>query len=908
MIAGRGVWGGCDSGICHGQPLLGQFDALLYRGCVEQPGGLVTFQFTDVESSTELWNTDPEAMRAALELHDQILREHFLTHEGYVFATGGDGFGVAFSSAASAVACAKAIQSSLAAAHWPSAGHALRVRIGLDVGEAQRRGGDYFGPVVNRCARIAAAGHGGQVVASEAVIAVVGEEAVPLGVHRLRGFGSATSLWQIGPGDFGSLRTTRKDGNLPMPPTAFLGRAGEIADLLAIVGRHRLTTLTGVGGVGKTRLAIELCRRLRDSFPDGVFFFDLASIGDPAAVTDLVMSVLSISPVPNTSSSETVLEWLAHRRAVLLFDNCEHVIDVTADLIEQALARTEVVVIATSREALRLNGEHIWPVRAFEEARELFVERAIASRPDFDAAADEGAIDAICDDLDRIPLAIELAAARCRTMSVSEIRERLLDRFQLLRGAGRGGTERHQTMHTTIRWSYDLLSAGERQLFDRLCVFPADFDRVAAHSVCAPDGSDPWRTSDTLDALVDQSMLGVQAVNDATRYRLLETFRQFGETQIEPDLIRDLRDRHLRFYLDLAADAAAGFAPAATHESADAAFTREWASLRAAMHWAIVVRDGRSCGELIDCVSLYAMLGLIDEVGEWATDALNIEPCAAPVLTMAAWGEVVRGDFARAYELAAAAARADPDDPRALGTALSAQARMTGMTDPAFVEITRTLPGLARQHPDVGYRVVMLAVAANLLALGDALQSAAVAADVEAMLRVGVGSRIEAFVRAFLARRAQLRQDHEDARWQSARVHQLAGALPGRLWAVQIAYQVEADVALTRNDADAPIIAGDALEALVGSGNWQDCWAVLEPVAVWLHESGERGAAATIAGFLAEHEYASRVPRRAAVLASLVDDPDLRARVEQGRAIDTTGLAGQIHALLERASTVNPSD
>lgn len=337
----------------------------------EQPGGVVTFMFTDVADSTQLWNADAGTMGAALALHDDVLHARFAAHDGYVFATGGDGFGVAFASAARAVDCSLAVQAALATVVWPAETHSLGVRIGLDIGEAQQRDGDYFGPVVNRCARIAAISHGGQVLASEAVIAVAGVEAKPMGVHRLRGFGSPTSLWQVGPGEFGRPHTARSVGNLPRPPTEFIGRADELAELSAAVARYRLTTLTGVGGVGKTRLAVELCRGLADECPDGAFFFDLASIGDPDAVIDLIMSVLSIPPAPGTAPAETALEWLARRRTALLFDNCEHVIDAVAELIEQILARTEAVVVATSREALRIGGEHLWPVRPFERARDL---------------------------------------------------------------------------------------------------------------------------------------------------------------------------------------------------------------------------------------------------------------------------------------------------------------------------------------------------------------------------------------------------------------------------------------------------------------------------------------------------------------------------------------------------------
>jgi predicted ATPase/class 3 adenylate cyclase len=872
---------------------------------MRQPLGIVTFMFSDVENSTELWDRDEEAMSVSLALHDRILKEQFARHQGYVFATGGDGFGVAFASATKAVGCALAIQSSLADTEWPVPGHELRVRIGLDLGEAQPRDGDYFGPPVNRCARIMAAGHGGQVLASEAVTSVADEDAAPLGVHRLRGFGSPTSLWQIGPGDFGRLRTERTEGNLPTPLTGFVGRSEELADLVAMVQRHRLTTLTGVGGIGKTRLAIELCHVIRDGFPDGVFLCDLAPIGDPGALADFVVSILPMSSAPNASPTETILDWLGQRRAILLFDNCEHLIEATAELVEEILARTESIVIATSREALRLPGEHIWPVQPFDEAVSLFIERASAARPDFVATGNEETVESICDQLDRIPLAIELAAARCRTMSVSEILERLSDRFQLLRGAGRGGTERHQTMQTAVRWSYELLSDDERELFDRLCVFPAAFDAAAVSAVCAPDEPGEWKTLDVLDALVNQSMVEVRPTEGLSRYRLLETFRQYGETQIEPSLLRDLRDRHLRHYLDITGAASADFLRSATHEAAIARFVDAWPDIRVAMQWAVTTGDGDSCGELMENVFWYAGLGSIHEMNEWADEAMAIQPRSNVTLIAASWGASLRGEVERAIEIADEAVRVGPDDPRALVMLLGAVTRREGMAEPEFVGMARRIPALARSQPDDVTRVLVLAATANMLAVGDPTLSEELAEEVEALLGSDLGSRIEAQVRAWLARRAQLRQDGEEARSQCRRVHQLIQSASTPIWAGQIAYQVEADVALTGNQPDAPLVATAALEALATSGNWFDTWAVLEPIAVWMHECGDTGPAATIAGFFDEHGIGCRDPGRAAVLATLAGDPGQQMHAEQGRSVTKTELVDRTLAYLEHRATAS---
>ncbi|MDX6501858.1 MAG: hypothetical protein QOG23_5118, partial [Blastocatellia bacterium] len=403
-----------------------------------EPSGVVTFLFTDVEGSTRRWEADADVMRNALAGHDDALRTAIEAHGGFLFKHTGDGVCAAFASPRSAVDAAVAAQRGLE----------LPVRMGLATGEAELRDGDYFGAVLNRAARVMAAGHGGQILLAESTAGLLsGVDLVDLGPRRLRDLPTPVGMFQVrAPGlrtDFPPLRaldTTR--GNLRFATSSFIGRESELDEVHAAVKVHRLVTLTGVGGVGKTRLAAEVARLLVDEFPDGVWVFELAAVTDPAAVPDAVAAVLGITQQPGKSVSESVAAAMEGTIRLLVIDNCEHVREAAADLVEAILAQSATVrVLATSREGLRVADEQAWLVPSLDigagvdsAAVALFVERARGEASQFSVATPDeaAAVVEICRRLDGIPLAIELAASRMASMTASEVRDRLDQRFRLL--------------------------------------------------------------------------------------------------------------------------------------------------------------------------------------------------------------------------------------------------------------------------------------------------------------------------------------------------------------------------------------------------------------------------------------------------------------------------------------------
>jgi predicted ATPase len=549
----------------------------------------VTFLFTDVEGSTRRWEADAEGMRAALAAHDEVLRRAIEGHGGWLFKHTGDGVCAAFASPRSAVDAAVAAQQALE----------LPVRMGMATGEAERREGDYFGAVLNRAARVMAAGHGGQVLLADSTAGVLsGVDLIDLGPRRLRDLPTPIGVFQVRADglrtDFPPLRALDvSPGNLRPQTTTLIGREAEVTELEAVVKAHRLVTLTGVGGVGKTRLATEVSGRLVDEFPDGVWLFELAAVIDPGAVSDAVAAVLGIIQQPGKSVSESVASALEGRVRLLVFDNCEHVLNAAGDLIEAILAQSATVrVVATSREGLAIADERLWPVPSLDvgagvdsAAVSLFVERAQAVSPRFSVTspAEAAAVVEICRRLDGIPLAIELAASRMASMTASEVRDRLDHRFRLLVGSRRG-LERHHTLRHAVAWSYDHLDNAETELLERCSVFAGGFD---LESACAVMGSDDdYATLDLLDALVRKSLLVADRSSGRTRYSMLETIRQFAEEQlVARDQASEIRAAHSRYFAGREADILAVWDSPRQRQAYDW-FTIELANLRTAFRWA----------------------------------------------------------------------------------------------------------------------------------------------------------------------------------------------------------------------------------------------------------------------------------------------------------------------------------
>jgi predicted ATPase/class 3 adenylate cyclase len=586
------------------------------------PTGVVTFLFTDVEGSTRRWEADADAMRAALAVHDQVLRKAIETHGGWVFKHTGDGVCAAFASPRSAVDAAVAAQRELE----------LPVRMGIATGEAERRDGDYFGTVLNRAARVMAAGHGGQILVADSTAGLLsGVELVNLGPRRLRDLTNPIAIFQLTePGlrsEFPPLRTIDSShGNLRPSATRLIGRDDEVEDVASAMRSHRLVTLAGVGGVGKTRLALEVATVLADEFPDGVWVFELASVADPAAVPDAVAAVLGVTQQPRMTMSESIAAALEGRVRLLVFDNCEHVVDAAADLIDLVLAdSTTVKILSTSREGLGLADERLWRVPSLEvvAAIELFADRAVRAL----SAEESTAVEEICRRLDGIPLAIELAASRMESMTATEMRDRLDHRFQLL-VRSRRGLERHQTLRQAVSWSYDLLAEPEKALLERCSVFAGGFDIPSACAVSGFEDADEFAILDLLDSLVRKSLLVADRSTGKTRFSMLETIRQFAEEKlVERGEAAEASSAHARYFADRETDILALWDSPRQREAYEW-FATELANLRSAFRWAADRGDLDVAASITTYTWLLAFFGVQNlEPVSWAEEL--IEPASA---------------------------------------------------------------------------------------------------------------------------------------------------------------------------------------------------------------------------------------------------------------------------------------
>jgi predicted ATPase len=495
----------------------------------ELPSGTVTFLFTDIEGSTRLLHELGDAYADALAEHRRLLREAFAAHGGVEVDTQGDAFFVAFSRASDALAAAAQAQQAL---DGP-----IKVRIGLHTGEPLVTDEGYVGMDVHRAARIAAAGHGGQVLVSQTTHDLTGDGLRDLGEHRLKDLSAPERIYQLGDGDYPPLKTLYQT-NLPVPATPFLGREDELAtvgELLADPDR-RLLTLTGAGGSGKTRLALQAAGAAADGYPGGVWWVPLAPVSDPEGVFENAAGALGVSG--------SLDDAIGDRRLLLLLDNFEHLMEAASRLSPLLASCPGLDLVVTSRERLQLQGEHVYPVPvlARSEARALFTSRARAVRPDFEET-DE--LDELCARLDDLPLALELAAARVAILSTEQLLSRLGSRLDLLRG-GRDAEVRQQTLRATIEWSYDLLDVDEQRLLARLAVFRGAWTLEAAEAICNAD-------LDRLQSLVDKSLVRVR---EGPRFWMLETIREFAlECLRESGDEHELRRRHAEFFLALAQSA-----------------------------------------------------------------------------------------------------------------------------------------------------------------------------------------------------------------------------------------------------------------------------------------------------------------------------------------------------------------
>ncbi len=446
-----------------------------------RPSGTVTFLFTDIEGSTKRWEADPDAMRVELAAHDEVLRAAIEAQGGWLFKHTGDGVCAAFQSARAAVDAAVGAQRGLG----------LPVRMGIASGEAELRGDDYFGSTLNTAARVMAAGHGGQILLAASTAVLTSDvDVVDLGVRSLRDLSAPVQLFQVRAdglrSEFPSLRTVDVvPGNLPVQSSSFVGRDDAVDTIVGAVGIHPVVTLIGVGGVGKTRLALQSAAMLAPQFRDGVWLIELAPVTDGDGVDAAVAAVFMLQPQPGRTWRQVVVDGLAGREVLLVIDNCEHVLDDVAALVEALAAGLAVRVLVTSRESLAVDGEWAWRVPSLtgDAAVELFIERADTAASGFAPDdVDLVVIGEICGRLDGIALAIELAAARVRSMSPTQIRDRLDERFRLLTGSRRS-IERHQTLRHAVQWSYDLLEPVEQSVLQQVSVFVGGFTLDSATAI-----------------------------------------------------------------------------------------------------------------------------------------------------------------------------------------------------------------------------------------------------------------------------------------------------------------------------------------------------------------------------------------------------------------------------------------
>ncbi|MDQ3946361.1 MAG: LuxR family transcriptional regulator, partial [Actinomycetota bacterium] len=567
-------------------------------------------------------------------------------HGGYRPVEQGEGDSVvaAFTRASDALAAAVEAQLALVREPWPT-DSPVRVRMALHTGEAEAREGRYAGSTIIRAARLRAAAHGGQTVVSRATAEMVsdalpeGAALVDLGTHRLRDLTRAEHVFQLAhselPGVFPPLRSVdRVANNLPAQLTSFVGREAELTQVERLLAQVRLLTLTGAGGCGKTRLAVHAAASLAESYPAGVWWVELASLGPGSAVSTAVLSAIGLREHPSRTAVDQLADQLGEGRALLVVDNCEHVLDAVVALVEPLLRSTrELSVLATSREPLGIPGETTWRVPPLAlpakscpstpeslsayDAVALFVERAQQARPNFVVTNDNAAAVAeICARLDGIPLAIELAAARVRVLSPEGIRTGLDDRFRLLTGGSKRDMARHQTLAASVEWSHDLLNEAERTVLRRLSVFAGGFTLDAAEAVCAGQGIERLVVLDLLTGLVDKSLVVADDDRAGVRYRLLETIRQFAGARLEDSgEAAPVRDAHRIFQLTLAAEAEERFL---ADDDLVLRLEAEHDNLRAALGWALTGQQFDDAIRILVALShLWFSRGLLREALVW---------------------------------------------------------------------------------------------------------------------------------------------------------------------------------------------------------------------------------------------------------------------------------------------------
>ena len=868
-------------------------------------------------------------MAAALARHDEIVRAAIDRHGGWIFSVGGDGFGVAFARAGDALASAIDAQRALQHEAWPGPVE-LRVRMGMHTGEAEERDGTYFGHSVNVAARLMAAAAGGQIIVSEVTTAVIGDvtaaELVDLGRQRLRGLVDPVGASCVKADGLASVDQPigLRDavvGRLPRPATSWRGPMTLLNRLGADLSTERLMTFTGPGGIGKSRLAIEVAGRFAPVFADGVWMVELAPIADPGSVVTAIASVFSLHPPAGMSPDDALVEWLRDRHLLLILDNGEHVLAAVRSVVAKIMGRCpHVTTLVTSRAPLELVGERVVvvPMLSMRDAVELFEECAAAvGGPTEFWEADQGAIVSICERLDGIPLAIELAASRVRSLSVTEVLSRLDDRFRLLTRGRHGGVEHHRTLRATVDWSYQLLSDAERALFVRLSVFPGGFDLAAVEAVCADEMLDQSAIVDLVDALVARSMVVADRDRAGIRYRLLETLRDYAREHRPGHVDEDaLRSRHLDHYLAVvqyANDVCAG-----PHQvDGDAVFDKEWDNLRAAHSWAVETKAVGASNDIVALTAHHAFRRYRHEHEVWAMMSQSVEglPTSATSHGWVANWALLAGDVDRALELAhrgveVAREPHDPDTTQCWAVVAAVQLA-TGDGGRAWQSATNAVTSAANGR-DPFSRALALSIAIEAALNGDAALSRRLVGELRSLAdRVGAPSLL---ARSSYHVGQQHLNDAGNPDASAARAAYAEGlALAQRVGDLFMAQMnlygvVEATTAMR---VESSRLGVETLTEFRERRNWLGIWALLNVLAEWLAFVGDAEGAATIYGHLeAHHHLPWDTPvvrqRRSAGLAAVRGEAEVEQWMAQGVGMDRDDVvAYAIDRLAERARSTN---
>lgn len=631
-----------------------------------RPTGTVSFLFSDIEGSAARWDADREAMAAALSRHDALMRATLEAHGGYIFKTIGDAFCAAFATVRDAIAASLEAQRALSAEDFSAVG-GLRVRMAVHTGTVNERDGDYFGPTVNRVARLLAIGHGGQVLISGAAAELLHGEMPPqtslrdLGEHRLRDLAYPERIYQLVdpdlPQEFPALRSLDVlPNNLPLQLTSFVGRESEVAEVKALIESHRLVTLLGSGGAGKTRCAIQVGAEMLDGSGEGVWLVELAPISDPALVPNAIAQALNVQEQPNRPLLDTLVAYIKRKRLLFVLDGCEHVIEeVRRDVAAILHDCPDVYILATSREPLNISAEATYRMPSLAVpssietlladgfsrygALQLFVDRALFSNNRFSLTAENAPhIVEICRKLDGIPLAIELAAARVKVLSPKQLDQKLDERFRVLTGGDRSALPRHQTMRALIDWSYDLLSNDERALFRKLAVFAGGFTLESAAAVCSDGEMDEIVVLDLLTQLVDKSLVQAEETAGETRYRLLESTRQYAREKLSDAGESDAAAHaHARAFVALAEQLKEAF-ETTPDRVWYAQAEPELENVRAALAWTLGARGDVLLGQRLTGVILRGWSSFvgIGELQRWVQEAQRHITADTPLAVRAA--------------------------------------------------------------------------------------------------------------------------------------------------------------------------------------------------------------------------------------------------------------------------------